>query len=158
MLEVRRIDLLQSPATPMVALLGRSRVVRRFSAAWPPDLLTTEPALQFAEKLFFRSFRTKKPSQVIESSFVEMTEITRLVPFSANCLAGDTASAEADEQCIAEKVRFERFVTGHDFSRADKLFIYCPTGAPLGAAQRLPPLRGSGLLLPLTQHSAFGLG
>jgi hypothetical protein len=46
-------------------------------------------ALQFAEKLFFRSFRTKKPSQVIESSFVEMTEITKLVPFSANCLAAE---------------------------------------------------------------------
>jgi hypothetical protein len=58
------------------------------SRADKPIIFLPEPALQFAEKLFFRSFRTKKPSQVIESSSVEMTEITKLVPFSANCLAG----------------------------------------------------------------------
>jgi hypothetical protein len=57
-----------------------------------PVRLVKEPALQFAEKLFFRSFRTKKPSQVIESSFVEMTEITKLVPFSANCFSRAAAS------------------------------------------------------------------
>jgi hypothetical protein len=32
----------------------------------------------------------------------------------------------------AEKVRFERFVTGHDFSRADKPFIFLPEPALAG--------------------------
>jgi len=32
----------------------------------------------------------------------------------------------------AEKVRFERFVTGHDFSRADKPFIPFPERALAG--------------------------
>jgi len=32
----------------------------------------------------------------------------------------------------AEKVRFERFVTGRDFSRADKPFIFLPEPALAG--------------------------
>src|SRR5271170_1093553 len=43
----------------------------------------------------------------------------------------------------AEKVRFERFVTGHDFSRADKPFIFLPEPASAGDIDlhRATPLR-----------------
>jgi hypothetical protein len=42
-------------------------------------------ASQAAEKVFLRVISGEKRLQVIESSFVEMAEITKLVPFSAAC-------------------------------------------------------------------------
>jgi hypothetical protein len=49
---------------------------------------------QAAEKVFFLAFRAKIRPQVIESSFVEMLEITSLLPFSAACSGVQLRSVE----------------------------------------------------------------
>ena len=68
-------------------------------------------ASQAAEKVFLRVISGEKRLQVIESSFVEMAEITKLVPFSAACSA--VPKDPSWNRALAQAPRLKPFSMAH---------------------------------------------